>query len=894
MQRFGWALAALTVSVGLGGCGGGTKSPTPPALTTQGVARFDVDVATGKVTISKLDTTRAVYSGSAVSFTSSDLLSVGGDAGKRLIRVSAVNNSGESWDASAVNLVVANVATADAARVRENVRVSTIAGNGSASEADGMGAAASLWQPFGVVVGKGPGKGALFAADYSGQTIRRIEADGMVTTVAGSAGLAGFADGTGAEARFNGPVALATDGNGNLFVSDQGNRRIRRVTPLGQVTTIAGSGAIGSTNGQGDGASFSGPNGLVASADGNRIYVANRTGHNVRLVAFTGIRRDQASSYTVSTVAGAVTSGLVDGSALDARFYAPSGIALVTDAAGVETLFVADHSNQALRRIAQPAGAATVTTCAGDGVQGVLDGLASSARLSNPSGVDAVQGADGSLDLYVGEFPRLRVVHYTAGGDPGQKGSYRVDTVAGQLTASGNDGTGLTAGFGSPQQVVVNTQVGPSTMVYVADYAAQKIRSVSVPSGAFHSGSSGGASPDAVAMLNYDRPAPNRAAYVSQMTKLDGSYAAELQFQVPSGVSGFSFLATIEAESGVVNLPASGFSAITTIAGTGRQGYRDGEGSIADFMDPCSIVGVPEALRSAYRSGTGRPIRAFVVDRLAEAVRYVDTAGQVGTFAGGVMGYADGVGEAARFAEPVGLAIDSAGALWVADEMNHRIRRILPNGVVTTVAGSGVMGSADGAGNAATLNHPVGVAVDSGGQAYVVGMDHTVRRVRYVSGDRNSSSSYRVDTVAGSAGQSGTVDGVGSAARFNMPLAVTVDRFGAVFVADTWNNSIRVLRSAGLSTMTVTTLATLIDSPYCLTPNAAGDLYVGSPSRIERCSPAAVLTLLAGTAGFADGSPGALGVVSSVSLEESGTLLFCDRSSRSIRCLQRVVNSTPL
>lgn len=895
MRQFIVVFAVLPFMFSLSGCGGGSKPPAAPAPVQRGQARFSVDVATGKVTITKLAATRAVYSGSAVSFTSSDLLSVGGDAGKRVVRVTAANNSGEAWDPSSVNLVVSDIETADAARVRENVRVSTLAGNGSSTEVDGMGTAASLRQPWGVTIGAGPSAGALFVSDYAGQTIRRIEADGMVRTVAGGANTMAFADGTGTMARFASPAGLAIDSQGNLFVADYDNNRVRRITPQGQVTTIAGNGFAGSTNGAGDIATLSLPMGLACSADGRRIYVSCTGGTDlVRLVSFTGARRDLASSYTVSTVAGGGRA-LVDGVGAAARFNRPQALGLVTDAGGQETLFVADTLNYAVRRIDQPAsGAAVVTTVVGDGVSGSLDGPGSVARLDYPTGVTALPSADGSLDVFVSDYTRVRVLHYAAGGDPGQKGSYRLDTLAGQLTIGYQEGNGLTALFGGPRNLAVSSQVGPSTMLYVADYAAQRVRTVSVPSGAFHSGAAGGSSPDAVAVVNYDTEAPVRAAVVKQMTPTDSTYGTELQFQVPSGVSGFSFLATVEAESGVTDYPAVGGAYITTLAGAGREGYVDGEGKLAEFMNPSGIVAVPSAMRPLYRSTTGRPIRAFISDRGAHAIRFIDTAGFVGTFVGGTAGFADGVGTAARFQEPDGLALDGYGALWVADENNHRIRRVLPNGTVTTVAGSGAVGAVDGAGNLARFSQPLALAVQSGGLVYVVSADQTVRRVRYVDGDRGSAASYQVLTVAGVAGQSGSTDGVGSTARFNAPRGIAADRDGTLYVADWMNGSVRALRTDGPSAMSVATLATGLSGPMGIAVNNAHDVYVGVTGALMRYSPSHTGIALTAGQGFIDGPSGRVSAVSALSQEESGSLLFCDASNRAVRAAQRLVDSTPM
>ncbi|MCX6996217.1 MAG: hypothetical protein NTV49_03825 [Kiritimatiellaeota bacterium] len=188
----------------------------------------------------------------------------------------------------------------------------------------------------------------------------------------------------------------------------------------------------------------------------------------------------------------------------------------------------------------------------------------------------------------------------------------------------------------------------------------------------------------------------------------------------------------------------------------------------------------------------------YVADYNNHTIRKVTAAGVVTTLAGsaGSSGSADGTGNAARFCGPIGVAVDSAGNVFVADSFNHTIRRVTPAGVVTTLAGSaGTPGSADGTGSVARFYNPTDVAVDSAGNVFVTdNNNHTIRKVT-VAGV--------VTTLAGSAGTSGSADGAGNAARFNHPVGVAVDGAGNVFVTDNNNHTIRKLTAAGV----VTTLA---------------------------------------------------------------------------------------
>jgi hypothetical protein len=222
---------------------------------------------------------------------------------------------------------------------------------------------------------------------------------------------------------------------------------------------------------------------------------------------------------------------------------------------------------------------------------------------------------------------------------------------------------------------------------------------------------------------------------------------------------------------------------VTTIAGTaGASGSTDGTGSAARFYNPYGI--------SLDAAGN-----IFVSDTNNHTIRKVTSAGVVTTLAGaaGSPGSTDGTGSAARFNAPYELSVDTAGNVFVADRSNHTIRKVTSAGVVSTLAGSaGSAGSTDGTGSGARFNQPNGVSVDTAGNVFVSDIiNHTIRKV---------TSAGVVTTLAGTAGSAGSTDGTGSAARFNYPHGVSVDTAGNVFVGDVYNQSNRNVTSAGVVT----------------------------------------------------------------------------------------------
>lgn len=309
---------------------------------------------------------------------------------------------------------------------------------GLTGSTDGTGTVALFYEPRGIAL---DAAGNLYLADTYNHTIRKVTTGGVVTTLAGMAGVADYADGTGSAARFYFPAALVVDSSGNVFVADTDNHVIRKITPAGVVTTVAGTAAsVGSADGTGSAARFNMPSGVTLDGVGN-LYIADTYNNTIRKMTPTGV---------VSTVAGSAgLYGPVDGTGSAARFNGPWGLAM--SAAG--DVYVADSYNHAIRKMT-PAG--VVTTVAGVlGSQGGVDGPVNTAKFMYPHSV----AVDGLGNIYVADTNNVVIRRISAG---------LVTTLAGlQNSSSQNDGTGAYARFNFPYGVTADA----SGRIYVTDHS---------------------------------------------------------------------------------------------------------------------------------------------------------------------------------------------------------------------------------------------------------------------------------------------------------------------------------------------------------------------------------------------------------------------------------------
>ncbi|HSR98240.1 MAG TPA: hypothetical protein VLM79_14375, partial [Kofleriaceae bacterium] len=531
----------------------------------------------------------------------------------------AVDGTGNVYVADASNRTIRKITPAGA--------VTTFAGTpGTVGSADGTGAAASFYIPTGIAV---DGAGNVYVTDTGNSNIRKITAEGAVSTLAGTAGLAGSADGVGSAARFNVPFGITVDGAGNAYVADQGNHTIRKITPAAEVTTLVGTpGSAGSADGTGPAALFNHPTGIAADGAGN-LYVGDEFNSTIRKITAAG---------AVTTLAGtAHRGGSTDGTGAAARFSFPEGVAV--DAAG--NVFVADAFDAIIRKVTA---AGVVTTLAGTASQaGGTDGKGSAARFFTPAGVVA----DRACNVFVADLGAIRKI--TSAGV--------VTTLAGVAGEVGSaDGKGSAAGFDSLNGIAID---GAGNL-YVADEFNQTIRKVT-PAG----------------------KVTTLAGTAGMQGSADGIGAAA-RFNFPSAVAADARGNVYVTDQGnfTIRKIAPG-GAVTTLAGAvGMQGSVDGTGSAARFHVPTGIA------VDAYGNVLVADFGSDSIRKVTPAGVVTTLAGMAF-----VSGSADGSGPDARFNRPNGVTVDSAGNLLVADGNNSTIRKVTPAGVVTTVAGTpGVAG----------------------------------------------------------------------------------------------------------------------------------------------------------------------------------------------------------
>ncbi|MES2388726.1 MAG: hypothetical protein V4543_12060, partial [Bacteroidota bacterium] len=736
--------------------------------------------------------------------------------------------------------------------------VTTIAGVYSTGGfADGMALGSRFNSPMGIAK---DGAGNIYIADAQNYKIRKLSTDGLVSTFAG--GYAGFLNGQGTGAKFNEPSGVAVDNAGNVYVADYGNHAIRKITPAGDVSTLAGSaaGKPGLADGMGTNASFNNPTAVAVDASGN-VYVTDQGNHRIRKITPAGL---------VSTFAGS-SDGSEDGPALEAGFSSPIGLCI--DMYG--NITVADASNELIRKITvEPVYTAylwsngstsqnlRVTASGSYTLRTVSNGCTSEPSLPVVVTVSGISPpiptitAGGATSFCFGKTVVLsssaQAGNYWSNGDTTASisvrasGTYSVKTISNECTSDASNAVtvnvtqtaGPTISAAGPVNVCAGGTVTLRSSVTAGNLWSNGATSQSITvnaSGKYYVATvSGGCtsrnsntikvkiatpykpfvnvsgSTQLCAGSSVTLTAPSSdEAIVSTLAGSDSGDAvgqgAEAKFDRPVGIAryGGNFYVTDYYNNNVKKITPEGL--VTSFYDIGDPWGiafdTSGNMYISTSAGDCQILKVKDGRRKllagdelAFIDGIGpqasffhpRGItlddfgNVFVADWGNQCIRKVTSAGDATTFAGSWRdGWLDGEGIGAKFYFPTGIEAGPDGNLYVADRDNSRIRKITGN-VVSTVAGNGSFGLADGQGQAAVLNGPSGLIFDPNGNMYVADFS-CIRKI---------TPGGKVTTVAGN-NTPGFADGLGSAARFNLLEDLEIDEDGVLYAVDFRNRRIR-------------------------------------------------------------------------------------------------------
>ena len=580
-------------------------------------------------------------------------------------------------------------------RIAVNGTIGVFAGSSTAGFAgDGLPAASALFSgPSGLAF---DAAGNLYVADTGNQRIRKIAANGVVSTVAGSGDQGYTNDGAPAlSADLNSPEGVALDAAGNLYIADTQNQRIREVTRDGNIATVAGTGFPGYSGDNGPAASATMflPTDVAVDKTGN-LYIADLGSSRIRKVA-GGI---------ITTIAGSDSGTMpTDGQAgVSIRFNGPTGVAV--DAAG--NVYFTEGSigsgsglGDGDYRVWKLTPGDIVTTAAGDGWKsfGGDGGPAAVAQVDNPGGM----AFDSAGNLYVADAGNNRIREISPAGV--------ITTVAGTGVAgfSGDFGPALSAQLNQPTGIAVDG----NGVLYIADTGNNRVR-----------------------VVRTDGNMATLAGNGNAAFEGDGGPAAEAALHAPRGVavdaSGNVFIA--DTLSLRVREVIAGPSTIQTLAGSGVADYSgDGGPAInADINQPSSVALDAEG-------------NVYFTDELNGLVRKISAAdGTIATVAGAPLPTGPGphivpLGDGgpatqASLAGPKGVLIDSAGNLYITDSGGNRLRKVNTDGTINTIAGNGTCCYAGdgGAATQAQLNVPWGLAMDASGNLFVTDSgNNAIRKV---------------------------------------------------------------------------------------------------------------------------------------------------------------------
>ncbi len=664
-----------------------------------------------------------------------------------------------------------------------------------------------------------------------------------ISTIAGGVGDRGPAT----EAQFDAPFGVAADQAGNIYFSDSGGHRVRKVDSAGVITTFAGTGQFGFSGdgGPATAARLNSPRGLAFDAAGN-LYIADTSNRWIRKV-------DTMGNITIFAGTRSSRSSGDGGPATEAAIGLPVDVAV--DGSG--NVYITDSQNDRIRKVDS---SGTITTFAGTGTAGFSGdgGPADEAEINDPEGV----AVDGSGNVYIADTLNNRIRKVDSSGV--------ITTFAGtgSYGFSGDGGQATAARLRRPEDVAVDG----SGNIYIADSSSHRVRKV-----------------DSAGVITTFAGTGQRGI------RGDGGPATSANIQQPVAIaldgSGNLYIADLHNDR-IRKVDSSGI--ITTVAlGDHTFGGDGGRATSALLNRPYDVA----------LDGSGN---VYIADTFNERIRKVDSSGTITTFAGtGTAGFSGDGGPAteAQLNRPIGVAVDGSGNLYIADGLNYRIRKVDSSGVITTFAGSRTTGD-HGYGGPATearLYNVNGLAFDRSGNLYIV--DPGVRRILKV----DSSGIITNFAGFGGAGFRGN-GGPATDAQFDIPTRVAVDRPGNVYIADSNNHQIRKVDSSGTITAFAGTgtfgfrgdggpaTAAGFQRPYGVALDRAGNVYITERlgHRVRKVDSSGLISTIAGTRsrGFGgDGGPATEAQFyepRGIAVDGSGNIYIADTINHRVRKLTPV------
>jgi len=716
-------------------------------------------------------------------------------------------------------------------------------GSGCTGETDDVGdgcpaAKAVLSAPSGAVFDI---DGNMYIADSAHYRIRMVKAaTGVITTVAGNGTKGDTGNGGLAiKAEIGDTYGITSDKSEILYLADYGNKRIRKVNlTSGVISTVAGggSGCTGETDDVGDGcpaakAILYGPGDVALDGAGD-LYIADLAGNRVRKV--------NATSTIITTVAGTGTAGYSGdhGPAIDAKLDAPAGLVLDT----LRNLYIADSGNHVVRVISAATGAITTT-------------VGTSAEMSDPYGV----AMDANENLYIADASDNCIRETQLGSV--NFGSEKV----GSSTAP------MSLGF------IFNETLQLGSISVVTQGASGKdfkaVTGGTCKAGTYDSGST--------CMVNVDFSPLLPGARYGALVLRDASKPPKTLLTLFFRGNGLG--------------PAVAFppGTINTVAGDGNKG-AEGWGAYGGDGGPATKAELDDP-GGVTLDGAGN---LYIADYGNNRVRVVNAlTGIITTMAGtGTAGYSGdgGLATSAKLNGPSGLVVDGSGDLYISDYSNNRVRMVnLATGIITTVAGTGTAGyNGDGVlATSAELDTPAGLAVDGGGNLYIVdGGNHRVREVDAATGV--------ITTVAGNGNAGYSGDGGPATGAGMSPNGIAVDAAGDIYIAEEIYRLRKIDPATGfISTVVYTYLGGGgdIDALRPVAVDAMGRLYIGANNLVSQVNPGTgEMTAVVGTdiggygdVGFSgDGGPATnadLAGPGSIAIDGAGNLYITDRMNLRIR-----------